>query len=120
MPKKSQTNNQHVTKKEFKGSMDNIDKRFEQVDKRLEQVDGSINRLAKSIITINDRVDSIEQKMSTKDDVQRIITAIDNLTGMTLDHENKAITNTHRLNEIEPKVEDHEKRIVALESTTKS
>jgi hypothetical protein len=75
-----------------------------------------IARLAVSILKTNDRIDVIEKKMSTKEDVDRIMSAIDSFVNKTNDHERKALTNTHRINELEPKVENHEKRIAALET----
>jgi hypothetical protein len=54
--------------------------------------------------------------MATKDNIKQVITAIDSFVNKTEDHERKSIINTQRISQIEPKVEDHEKRIGILES----
>jgi hypothetical protein len=59
-------------------------------------------------VQTNDKVNLIEQNMATKEDIRQVITAIDNFASKTEDHERKSITNTYRINELEPKVEDHE------------
>lgn len=140
MPKKISTNNQYVTKKEFKTSMDVIDERFDKVDKRFEQVDKRFDEIEQKMATKDDiksikdvisnmatkiidnigDLKTLRETVATKDDIRRIQTTIDSFAGQTIDHDRKAETNTHRLNEVEPKVEDHEKRITALESAVSS
>ena len=124
MPPKSQT----VTKREFNERFDEINKDIKSIKETMATKDDlknfatkdDIKRLAISIVQTTDKINSIEQKMTTKDDIQRIITTMDNFTGRTIDHERKAETNTHRIKELEPKVESHEKRITALESPVSS
>jgi len=137
MPKKSKTNNQSVTSKEFNETkkefierFDKIDKRFEQVDKRFEQVDKRFEQVDKRFDEVKDImsnmaikiIDNIEdlktlkETVATKDDIRQIMTAIDSFGSQTKDHERTAEINTHRIKELEPKVENHEKRIGKLES----
>ena len=131
MPKIPKTDNQFVTRKEFVERFDKVDKKFDEIDKRFDKIENKmatkddiknmatkddIKRLEIAIVQINERLNSIEERMATKDDIKQILTAIDNFAGKTEDHERKAILNTVRINELEPKVEDHEKRITKLES----
>lgn len=114
---KKQTNNQYVTSKEFNKRIDDIEQKMATKDdiKNMATKD-DIGRLSKQIIKNTEDIETIKQTMATKDDVRHILTAIDSFASKTEDHERKAITNTHRIKEIEPKVEDHEKRITTLES----
>ena len=113
MPNKLKKNNHVVTSQEFNERLNKVDKRFEEIDKK---IDNSVIRLSKEIIKNSEEIKILKETVATKEDVQKIITAIDSFAGKTEDHERKAITNTHRLNELEPKVEGHEKRIATLES----
>ncbi|MEW6040692.1 MAG: hypothetical protein AB1633_04150 [Elusimicrobiota bacterium] len=138
MPEKVKTNNQYLsgkvfneTKKEFIGRFDDVYKVFNEtkteftkkfddvyckIDDVYNEIKDDIKRLTITILQTNERVNLIEQKMATKDDIKQILTAIDSFAHQTIDHERKAIVNTSRIMKLEPQVEDHEKRITALES----
>ncbi|MEW6040878.1 MAG: hypothetical protein AB1633_05100 [Elusimicrobiota bacterium] len=141
MAKKVKTNNQLIsskefyeTKKEFIGKFDDVyrrfddvykrfddvDKRFDDVDRRFDDVDKKIDitamRLSKEIIKNSEDIKNLREIVATKDDIRQIMTAIDSFAHQTIDHERKAIVNTNRIMKLEPQVEDHEKRITALES----
>ena len=124
MPKRPKADNKFVTSKEFNETKKEFIGRFDKIESNMATKDDiknmatkdDIKRLAISIIQQNDKINLIEQKMATKNDIKQIITAIDSFASKTEDHERKAIVNTHRINEIEPKVEAHEKRIGLLES----
>ena len=89
MPKKSKTNNQSVTKEEFKTSIDKIDKRFDKIEsnmstkddiKRLdEKIDTTTMRLYKEIIKNSEAIENLKETVATKDDIQRIMSSIDSL-----------------------------------------
>jgi len=116
MPKKSKTNNQSVTSKEFNETKKEFIERFEQVDKRFDEVKDVISSMATKIIDNIEDLKTMKETVATKDDIQRIISSIDSLGSQTKDHERTAEINTHRIKELEPKVENHEKRIGKLES----
>ena len=118
MPTKKQTNNKYVTSKEFNKRIDKIEQKMATKDdiKNMATKD-DISRLSKVIIQNSEDIKYLKETISTKDDIRGLKTAIDAFAGQTKDHERKAETNTYRINEIEPKIEDHGKRITALEST---
>ena len=106
----------HTKLEEHGIRFDKIDKRFEQVDKRFDEVKDVISSMATKIIDNIEDLKTMKETVATKDDIQRIISSIDSLGSQTKDHERTAEINTHRIKELEPKVEDHEKRIGKLES----
>ena len=123
MPKKSKPNNQAVPGKEIIERFDKIDERFVKVDERFDKIENKmatkddIVRLSKEIIKNSEDIKNLKETVATKDDINRIMSAIDTFGSRDEDYGHKAEVNTHRLNEIEPKVEAHEKRIGILEST---
>ncbi|MEW6041184.1 MAG: hypothetical protein AB1633_06650 [Elusimicrobiota bacterium] len=100
--------------------IDTVDQRIDTVDKKIDVVDKKIDttaaRLYKEIVKNSEEIKTIKETMATKDDIRQVITAIDSFAHKTEDHERKAIMNTHRIIELEPKVKDHEKRISVVES----
>ncbi|OIO76148.1 MAG: hypothetical protein AUJ85_01255 [Elusimicrobia bacterium CG1_02_37_114] len=133
MLKKSKTDNQFVTSKEFNETKKEFIERFDKIennmatkddikrlDEKIDTVDKKIDtttmRLYKEIIKNSEAIENLKETVATKDDIQRIISSIDSLGSQTKDHGHTAELNTHRIKELEPKVENHEKRIGKLES----
>ncbi|MCB4790720.1 MAG: hypothetical protein LHV68_02420 [Elusimicrobia bacterium] len=125
MPKqdKNPKNNDHVTKNEFKGRLDKVDVRFDKVDERFQKIDGRFDKVelalqnqAAAIISNTEDIKIIKETMATKDDVQKILSAVDNIARDVIDVGRKSVVNTHRINEMDIKIEEHEKRISRLES----
>jgi predicted nucleic acid-binding Zn-ribbon protein len=142
MMKKTVTDNQPVTKKEFRESNNAVQNQFEKIDKRFDEIESKmvtkddaknfatkddiksvnekISNLAMVVVKNSEDIVNIKEtittKLATKDDINRIMSAIDKFSSKDEGYGRKAEVNTHRLNEIEPKVEDHEKRIHVLEA----
>ena len=124
MPKKSKTNYQFVTNKEFNETKREFIGKFESIEKNMATKDDiknmatkdDIARLAKEIIRHTEDIEYIKRTMAKNEDIQRIITTLDVLIAKTDEHERKAMVNTYRIQEVESKVDGHEKRISALES----
>jgi predicted RNase H-like nuclease (RuvC/YqgF family) len=114
MPKKSKTNNQSVTKDDLKNFATKDD--IKSVKDDIKSVKDVISSMAIKIIDNIEDLKTMKETVSTKDDIQRIISSIDSFGSQTKDHERTAELNTHRIKELEPKVENHEKRIGKLES----
>ncbi|MEW6040693.1 MAG: hypothetical protein AB1633_04155 [Elusimicrobiota bacterium] len=143
MAKKVKSNNQPVSSKEFNETkieftkkFDDVYRRFDVIDKRFNDVylqiiknreeiinlkeimatKDDIQRLSREILKNNEDIKNLKEIVATKDDIRQIMTAIDSFAHQTIDHERKAIVNTSRIMKLEPQVEDHEKRITALEA----
>ena len=103
-----------------KDDIKRLDEKIDTVDEKIDTVDKKIDtttmRLYKEIIKNSEDIKNLKETVATKDDIRQIMTAIDSFGSQTKDHERTAEINTHRIKELEPKVEDHEKRIGKLES----
>ena len=60
--------------------------------------------------------ETLDTKVATKSDIHHMIDTIDGFVKRLETQENRSWTNLHRIGEVEPKIENHEKRISALES----
>ena len=115
-----------VTRKEFNERLDtvddkfkNIDDKFKNIDTRFDKIELALQNQAKAILRNTDDISIIKETMATKDDIQKIITAIDSFAQKSQDVERKAIVNTHRIIELEDNFKEHDRRIGALESAHK-
>jgi chromosome segregation ATPase len=103
---------QTATKKD----LNNLEKKM---GSRIGNLDIKTDRLALSIVNIEHRLDQIEDhlehKVATKNDIQFVLNHIDAAVGKIQDFSRKALIQDYRFNQLEPKVEDHEKRIAFLE-----
>lgn len=115
MSKKSKINYQFVTSKEFNETKREFIGKFESIEKNTATKDDTA-RLAKEIIRHTEDIECIKRTMAKNEDIQRIITTLNVLIAKTDEHERKVAVNTYRIQEVESKVDGHEKRISALES----
>ncbi|MCB4790800.1 MAG: hypothetical protein LHV68_02830 [Elusimicrobia bacterium] len=106
---KKTNENEPVTKKEFNERLDKVDNRFDKNGIALQN-------LAKAVLSNTEDIRIIKETMVTKHDHKRVIDTLDIIVKKMEDFENKGIINTHRINEIEPKIDNHEKRITTLET----
>ena len=81
--------------------------------KRLEDIVGT-NTI--DILRIKDDIRDIRETMATKDDINRILGAIDAFAGEARDHRRKDLERGHMMMKHEDKLEDHESRITLLET----
>ncbi len=84
--------------------------------KEAEITNAKIDRVALSLLDTQEKVKRIEETMATKSDVNLILDRIDYLTKRVVVFDRKVLVHDLRINELEPKVEDHEKRLTILES----
>lgn len=77
------------------------------------------HRLAKEIVKTQGDIREIREAMTglaTKDDVNRILGAIDSFAGKAQNYDRAAVLHGHALTELDFTVKDHEGRIKKLES----
>jgi len=123
--------NEPVTRKEFNERLDNVDERFNKVDERFSKIDERFNKVderfdklelalrnqAKAILRNTDDINIIKETMATKDDIHKILTAIDSFAQKSQDVERKSIVNTHRIVELETKYSNLDERVSTLEAS---
>lgn len=68
------------------------------------------------VIKLQSRVGNIEEKMSTKDDISRVLNAIDKFTAVTENYKRKDLERGHMLMDQQEKLQNHETRLVTLET----
>ena len=81
--------------------------------KRLEDI-AKANTI--DILHINDDIRNIRETMSTKDDISRILNAIDKFAGVSENYKRKDLERGHMLMEQNDKLENHEGSLILLET----
>ena len=81
----------------------------------MEHLDKKIDNIALRLLRTEEDVKEIKRTMSTKDDINMIMDRLDYFAKGFDDYRKKAIVQDYRFNLFEPKLEDHEKRLTALE-----
>jgi len=131
-------NNELLTRKEFRAFTQDVDKRFSQVDQRFDKVDQRFDKVDQRFDKVDQRFDKLElalhnqakaivrntediaimkETMSTKDDIKKVLSAIDSFVHNSQAVERTSIVNTHRIMELETKYSDLDKRLSTVETT---
>lgn len=82
-----------------------IDKRFDNFDKRFEQVDKRFDKLTDHVLSNTRRLDGIEEKMATKDDINKISNTLDDLVGLMKKRDEEMTFMSDRVTRVEGDVE---------------
>jgi hypothetical protein len=72
-------------------------------------------RLAGEIMRVSSRIDRLEQKAATKEDINRVMNHIDSIVGKTRNIETEQLAHAHRINQLREKAAQHGHRISAIE-----
>lgn len=81
-----------------------------------EKIDSSVDRLAKEIVATQAGMREMRENMSTKSDIDRLISAIDSFAGQAQDSNRGVVLHGRALTETAVTLRDHEKRLSALEA----
>jgi predicted nucleic acid-binding Zn-ribbon protein len=82
------------------------------------ELDSAVGRLALEIVKVQSDIRDIKQTiggLSTKADMERIMTAIDSFANKAVSYDNARTLHGHKLTEHSDKLDDHEVRISRLE-----
>ena len=79
-------------------------------------LNAKINNVYLEVIKLQSRVGNIEEKMSTKDDISRVLNAIDKFAATTENYIRKDLERGQMLMKQEDKLQNHEKRLTTLET----
>ena len=108
-----------ATKDDLKKMEANFETKFTTKDDLKEQeqkLNNKIETVYHEVVKLQSKVGNIEEKMATKDDINRIMNAIDTFAGEAKDYRRKDADRGHTLMEHHDKLEDHESRVTALEA----
>lgn len=101
-------------------SLERLDQKIDVSVERLDQkIDTSVRRLAKAIVETQAEVREVKSTLTglaTKDDVSRILGAIDAFAGKAQNYDRAAALHGQALSEVRAQVKDHERRIKKIES----
>ena len=75
----------------------------------------TVSKLAQTVFKIEHRLENVENTMATKNDIQYVLNHIDAFAGQIQDYSRKAVIHDYRFNQLEPQIQDHEKRILLME-----
>ena len=110
----------HAVRKELKAAETRLDQKIDSSVQRLDQkIDGVHRSLAIEIVKTHAKIDAVSDKLAgiaTKDDVNRIMNAIDKFAEQAKHYERADVIRGQTLVEVEIKIKDHDQRIKALES----
>ena len=106
----------HCIRKEVKEKTQALQKEIERVDNKVDTLDTKVNKIAVELLQTSTRLQRVEENMATKEDVNKILNAIDNFTLKTETYDRKAIVHDHRIKEAESELQNHETRIAHLEN----
>ncbi|MCG2725982.1 MAG: hypothetical protein L6420_06975 [Elusimicrobia bacterium] len=98
-----------VTKEIFKSEIEPIKKTITRLEK-------AVGNNTIEILNIKTDIRDIKETMATKDDINRIMNAIDAFAGEAKDYRRKDADRGHILMEHHDKLENHESRVTALEA----
>ena len=79
-------------------------------------LNAKINNVYLEVIKLQSRVGNIEEKMSTKDDISRVLNAIDKFAATTENYIRKDLERGEMLMKQNDKLQNHEKRLTTLET----
>lgn len=99
---KTRKKEDHVTKELFQ--------------KEIGRLDTKIDNIARSLLTTQGDVEYLKRESATKADIRLILDRIDHFSKKIDVYSKKAIVHDYRLNQLEPKVDEHHQRLVALEA----
>ena len=80
------------------------------------RLDAKIGRVAMELVKTQDRLKTIEDTMANKDDVGRILAAIDVFAGKAVAYDQKSLSHGAILTDHEDKLREHGRRLAALET----
>ena len=81
------------------------------------RLDSKIDRVAMEVVRTQADVRDIKAAMSTKDDVERIMRAIDGFAAQSIHYQRADATRGKAIIDLEIGMADHERRITGLESS---
>ena len=111
-----------------KGDLNKVENRLNQkidsvetgLNQKIDSVEtglnAKINNVYLEVIKLQSRVGNIEEKMSTKDDISRVLNAIDKFAATTENYIRKDLERGQMLMKQEDKLQNHEKRLTTLET----
>ena len=86
----------------------------------VDELNGKISRVAMAVVRTQADVSEIKStmatSMSTKNDINRVLTAIDSIAGKTQDNNRAAIIHGQALTEDRVQLQNHERRIKSIET----
>ena len=100
---------------ELKGDIQRLDKTTQRLDKTTQQLDKTSKQHTLEFFKIQRDMRDMKEQMATKDDISRIITAIDIFAGEAKEYRNKDTLRGHAVMTHDTMLKEHEKRISALE-----
>jgi hypothetical protein len=105
-----------MTKKDQPATKEDITKLDAKVDATAQSLSAKIDRVAMEVVRTQADVRDVKATMSTKNDVECIMRAIDGFTAQAVHYQRADATRGKALIDVEVSVADHERRITGLES----
>ena len=104
----------HAVEKRLEGKIERLEVKS---DSSVQRLDDKIDRLAVEVIKTQADVREIKESMATKDDVSRIMGAIDAFSKQSERGDRAMVLHGQALTEHGVKLQDHDRRIASLESS---
>ena len=102
---------------ELKGAINAVEQKLTgKIDSVETGLNAKISNVYLEVVKLQSRVGNIEEKMSTKDDISRVLNAIDKFAAVTENYKRKDQERGHMLIDQSDKISNHETRITLLET----
>lgn len=98
--------------------IEKVDQRLEKVDQRLDNLDATVGRIALSVVRHEADIKEIKETMMTRDMGMQLLLQQQDLALKYENAERSAKIHLNQVMDFRPKIEDHEKRLVALENNS--
>ena len=107
----------HATKADISALKTELESSIDAVEAKLDaKIDSTSKTLALEIIRGQTGLQEVRETMSTKDDIERILRHIDGFAAQAIHYARADATRGQALIKVEVMADDHERRILALES----
>lgn len=105
-----------MTEKVFKAWTETVfNKEIDEI-KNTMATKADLANIVREVLKTNEDVKNIQETMSTKEDSHLILKKLDEISLQNETSNRKSTVHDHRLNEVESKLTNHEKRLISLES----
>lgn len=95
--------------------VDALDHKVGELDHKVGELDHKVDRLAVELVRTQADLREVKGHMATKEDISRVLQAIDNFAGKSEAYDRKAFSHADILLNHETRLKDHDQRLSVLE-----
>ena len=101
---------------ELNQKTDSLDNKITRLDDKVARLEDVTKNIALDMVRAQSDINDIKERMATKDDINRIMSAIDTYTAEAISYRNRDTLRGGKIMEHETKLSNHENRLTSLET----